>query len=102
MQFAKPPDQFIIDEPDGVKAAITAYEEQWPRIQAHWGDIKSRLKQTGHREGTPIQRGPPGARLYIAEGDAASGLPEIKVAYSILGGTLSIRAVMVEPAGAIR
>jgi hypothetical protein len=33
--------------------------------------------------------------LFIAEGDPASGLPTIKVAYSVLGDTLHIRMVMV-------
>jgi hypothetical protein len=99
MQIAKPPDGFIIEEPAGVSAAIAAHEHQWPRIQAYWADIKSRLKHTGHREGEPI-RGPRRARLYVAEG--ASELPTIKIAYSVLGDILRIRAVMVESAGGIR
>jgi hypothetical protein len=101
MQFAKPPDGFIIDEPDGVRAAVAAYEKRWPRIQTYWADIKARLSQTGHREGTAIN-GPPGALLYVADGNAANGLPTLKVAYSVLGDTLTIRAVMVEPADSIR
>jgi hypothetical protein len=101
MQIAKPPDGFIIDEPSGPRAVIVAHEQQWPRIQAYWADIKSRLKQTGHREGQAL-RSPRGARLYVAEGDDASGLPKIKIAYFVLGDTLRIHAVMVEPASGIR
>jgi hypothetical protein len=97
MQIAKPPGGFVIDEPSGVKAAIAAHAKRWPRIGRYWADIRLRLSQTGHREGEPI-KGPPGARLYVAEGHTASGLPTIKVAYSVLGDTLRIRAVMVEPA----
>jgi hypothetical protein len=37
-----------------------------------------------------------GARLYVAAGDEANGLPTIKVAYSVLGDTLRIRMVMVQ------
>ena len=85
-----------------MKSAIAAHARQWPRIQVFWADIKLRLQQTGHREGMPLKRGPRGARLYVAEGDDASGLPTIKIAYSVLGETLSIRMVMVESAGGIR
>jgi hypothetical protein len=95
MDVAKPPGGFIIDEPDGVKSSIAAHARQWPRIQKYWEDIKSRLQQTGHREGMRVS-GPPGARLYVAAGDEASGLPTIKVAYSVLGDTLRIRMVMIQ------
>jgi hypothetical protein len=98
MDIAKPPGGFIIDEPDGVKSSIAAHSKQWPRIETYWFDIKARLAQTGHREGMLVRRGPRGARLYLAQGDNAAGLPTIKVAYSVLGDTLSIRMVMVEPA----
>jgi hypothetical protein len=32
----------------------------------------------------------------VAEGDAASGLPTVKVAYQVLGDTLYIRVVAVD------
>jgi hypothetical protein len=100
MDIAKPPDGFFVIEPAGVKAAIDAYSNTSPRILVFWDDIKSRLKQTGHREGTRVN-GPPGARLYVAEGDEANGLPTIKVAYTVLGDTLRIRAVMVSAPNSI-
>jgi hypothetical protein len=100
MDIAKPPGGFFIDEPENVKGAIAAYAEQWARLPAHWDDIKARLAQTGHRQGTRIS-GPPGAKLYVAEGHAGSGLPTVKVAYRVLGDTLRIFAVLVEPAGRI-
>jgi hypothetical protein len=96
MDIAKPPGGFTIDEPDNVKATIAAYAQQWPRLGAYWFDIKARLRQTGHREGRPVPNGPPGAKVYVAEGDAASGLPTVKVAYRVLGDTLRIRMVSVQ------
>jgi hypothetical protein len=60
----------------------------------YWADVKSRLAQTGHREGRRV-KGPPGARLFIAGGDQSSGLPTIKVAYTVLGDTLDICMVTV-------
>jgi hypothetical protein len=96
MNIAKPPGGFIIDEPQGVMAMIDAHASQWPRVQAHWSDIKARLRQTGHREGQPVKNGPPGTRVYIAAGDESSGLPTIKVAYSVLGDTLRIRMISVD------
>jgi hypothetical protein len=95
MDIAKPPDGFIIDEPAGVTSAIAAHAHQWPRLKTHWADIKSRLQQVGHREGVPVKNGPPGARIFVAEGDEASGLPAVKVAYSVLGDTLRIRMVLI-------
>jgi hypothetical protein len=95
MDIAKPPGGFNIDEPAGVTSAITAHVQQWPRLQTHWADVKSRLQQVGHREGTPVKNGPRGARIYVAEGDETIGLPTIKVAYSVLGDTLRIRMVLI-------
>jgi hypothetical protein len=102
MQIAKPPGGFNIVEPDAIKALIRSHQVSWPRLEAYWTDIKERLKQTGHREGTPAEHGPPGARLFIAEGDDASALPAVKVAYVVLGDTLTIRLVAVSPARAVR
>jgi hypothetical protein len=98
MQIAKPPGGFSIVEPDGVKALIRTHQARWPRLETYWADIKARLKQTGHREGTPTQKGPRGARVFIAEGDDASGLPRVTVAYIVLGDALDIRLVEVGPA----
>jgi hypothetical protein len=35
-------------------------------------------------------------RLFVAEGDATSGLPTVKVVYEVLGDTLHIRMVAVD------
>jgi hypothetical protein len=59
-----------------------------------WADIKARLQQTGHREGIHVSGAGAGSRLFIAEGDVASGLPTVKVAYLVLGDTLYIRMVV--------
>jgi hypothetical protein len=95
MDIAKPPGGFNVVEPAAVRSMIAAHAAQWPRIQAHWNDIKARLKQTGHRDGVRVN-GPPGARLFVAAGGQASGLPTIKIAYTVLGDTLIIRMATVE------
>jgi hypothetical protein len=92
MQIAKPPAGFIMKEPATIAALIASKAESWPRLTKFWIDIKDRLKQTGHREGVAVGRG----RLFIAEGDAASGLPTVKIVYEVLGDTLYIRIVSVE------
>jgi hypothetical protein len=93
MQVAKPPGGFIVQEPAPVAALITSKAKSWPRLPEFWTDIKARLKQTGHREGDPVGRR---GRLFIAEGDAASGLPTVKIVYEVLGDTLYIRMVLVD------
>jgi hypothetical protein len=98
MQLAKPPGGFNIEEPDAIRALIRSHEKQWPRLASYWTDIKARLKQTGHRDGTPTRKGPPGARVFIAEGDNASGLPTVKVAYVVLGDELDIRMIQISSA----
>ena len=95
MDIAKPPGGFILDEPPAITVLIASHAQIWPRLPAYWSDIKSRLRQTGHREGVPIPNAAPGARLFVAGGDPASGLPTVKVAYRVLGDTLRIRAVLV-------
>lgn len=92
MQVAKPPDGFFMREPDTVSDLIESHAGKWPRLATFWVDIKARLKQTGHREGVPVGRG----RLFVAEGDATSGLPTVKVVYEVLGDTLYIRMVAVD------
>jgi hypothetical protein len=37
----------------------------------------------------------PNSRLFIADGDVASGLPTVKVAYRVRGDTLTIRMVLI-------
>jgi hypothetical protein len=91
MQIAKPPGGFEMREPPAVADLIASHACKWPRLATLWTDIKARLKQTGHREGVAVGRG----RLFIAEGDAASGLPTVKVAYEVLGDTLYIKVVAV-------
>jgi hypothetical protein len=92
MQVAKPPSGFMMQEPATVAALIASHAKSWPRLAAFWTDIKARLKQTGHREGVAVGRG----RLFIAEGDPASGLPTVKVVYEVLGDILYIRMVSVD------
>jgi hypothetical protein len=94
MDIAKPRSGFNIVEPPAVAALINSQARKWPRLKTYWADVKSRLAQTGHREGQRI-KGPPGARLFIAAGDQSSGLPTIKVAYTVLGDTLDICMVTV-------
>jgi hypothetical protein len=67
MQIAKPPGGFNIVEPPAVAAMIAMNCKQWPRLGQHWNDIKNRLQQTGHREGTSVAKGPPGSRLFVAD-----------------------------------
>jgi hypothetical protein len=92
MQVAKPLDGFIVKEPATVAALIESHAKTWPRLTTFWTDIKNRLAQTGHREGVAVGRG----RLFVAEGDSASGLPTVKVVYQVLGDTLYIRMVSVD------
>jgi hypothetical protein len=89
IQIIRPPDGFEIDEPEGVGRLIDSYAVQWPRLPQFWIDIKARLAMTGHREGIAVSKG----RLFVEDGDEASGLPRVKVAYSILGATLYINMV---------
>ena len=92
MQIAKPPGGFIMQEPAGIAALIASKADSWPRLTKFWIDIKARLAQTGHREGVTVGRG----RLFIAEGDTASGLPTVKIVYEVLGDILYIRMVSVD------
>jgi hypothetical protein len=96
MDIAKPPGGFRVIEPDAVRQLIESYSQQWPRLPKYWEDIKARLKQTGHREGVLVPRTAPGSRTFIADGDRASDLPAVRVAYLVLGDTLTIKAVSVE------
>jgi hypothetical protein len=96
MDIAKPPGGFRVIEPEAVRQLIKSYSQQWPRLPRYWEDIKSRLKQTGHKEGVLVPRAAPGSRAFVADGDRASDLPTIKIAYLALGDTLTIKAVWVE------
>jgi hypothetical protein len=54
------------------------------------------LKQAGHLDGERVLYGPPGVRVFKADGNQAVGLPTIKVAYTVLGDALHIFDVSVE------
>jgi hypothetical protein len=96
MDIAKPPGGFNIIEPATVTQLIASHASKWARLQAHWADIKTLLKQTGHRVGERVAHGPRGARVYKAAGDTAANLPTVKVAYTVLGETVQIYLVVVE------
>jgi hypothetical protein len=70
---------------------IEGYAARWPRLPQFWSDIKARLAMTGHREGIAVSRG----RLFVEDGDEASGLPRVKVVCPVLGATLDIEMVAV-------
>jgi hypothetical protein len=97
MDIAKPPSGFFIDEPATVKSYIASYAEKWRRLPDYWSDVKDLLTRVGHREGRRVDSGPPGARVYVAEGNGRD-LPTIKVAYVVLGDTLRIHRLMVASA----
>jgi hypothetical protein len=65
MDIAKPRSGFNIVEPPAVTALINSRAGKWLRLTVYWADVKSRLAQTGHREGRHVN-GPPGARLLVA------------------------------------
>ncbi len=94
MRIARPATGFIITEPATFGALLQGYAQRWPRAQEHWAAVKQRLKMTGHKEGAAIG-GNSSNRVFEAEGDVASQLPTIRVAYHVLGDKLEFRKLAV-------
>lgn len=94
MNIARPATGFIIAEPANFKELLQSHAEKWPRAVSHWEGIKDRLKMTAHREGVSIA-GNSSNRVFEAEGDTASGLPTIRVAYHVLGDKLDFKMLVV-------
>jgi hypothetical protein len=94
MNFARPPTGFIVTEPANFDALIQGYAQKWPRVVAYWAATKARLKMTGHKEGAAVG-GNLSNRVFEAEGDAASQLPTIRVAYHVLGDKLEFKKLVV-------
>jgi|ERR1700730_8896365 len=94
MNFARPATGFIMAEPASFKELLQSHAEKWPRVTSHWEGIKDRLKMTAHREGASIG-GNPSNRVFEAEGDIASELPTIRVAYHVLGDRLDFKILAV-------
>jgi hypothetical protein len=93
MNFARPATGFILTEPANFKELLHSHAGKWPRVISHWEGIKDRLKMTGHKEGAAI--GNLSNRVFEAEGDAASHLPTIRVAYYVLGDKLDFKKLVV-------
>jgi hypothetical protein len=93
MNFARPATGFIMAEPASFKELLQSQAEKWPRVTSHWEGIKDRLKMTAHREGASIG-GNPSNRVFEAEGDIASELPTIRVAYHVLGDNWILRCLL--------
>ena len=93
MHIARPPSGFHIIEPPTFRPYLDSFSAKYPRIHGHWDDIKQLLKMTGHREGAPVKA--PGFRVFEAAADLKNGIPGIRVAYHILGDTLTFRQILV-------
>jgi hypothetical protein len=94
MNFARPATGFITSEPANFNAYLLGYVVKWPRVIPYWAAIKDRLKMTGHKEGVAVG-GNLSNRVFEAEGDAASQLPTIRIAYHVLGDKLEFRKIVV-------
>lgn len=94
MNIARPATGFIITEPESFKDLLQSHAGKWPRVISHWEGIKDRLKMTAHREGASIG-GNLSNRVFEAEGDTASELPTIRVAYHVLGDKLDFKMLVV-------
>jgi hypothetical protein len=93
MDIARPKDGFHLVEPSTFAQILASAATKWPRVHDHWDGIKERLKITAHREGAGAARA--GARVFEALGDTDSGLPTIRVAYYVLGDTVTFKALAV-------
>jgi hypothetical protein len=94
MNIVRPPTGFIISEPPGFEQLLQGHMAKWPRVKSHWEGIKDRLKMTAHREGAAIGDDL-SQRVFEAEGDAASELPKIRIAYRVLGDILDFKMLVV-------
>jgi hypothetical protein len=99
MNFARPATGFILTEPATFNALLRDHAGKWPRILPYWTAIKDRLKMTGHKEGVAVG-GNITNRVFEAEGDIASGLPTIRVAYHVMGDRMEFKMIAVlDPPG---
>ena len=87
MNIARPKAGFLLRERDQIAACLAKHAEKWPRLEKHWEGIKDRLKMTGHREGESL--GEPGSRVFEAQGSIDSEIPVVRVAYHVLGDTIT-------------
>jgi hypothetical protein len=94
MNFARPATGFVVTEPDNFKKLLQGHAGRWPRVISHWDGVKARLKMTGHKEGVAVG-GNLSNRVFEAEGDVASQLPTIRVAYHVLGDKLEFMKLAV-------
>lgn len=93
MNIARPATGFLIKEPASFTAYLAGYANKWPRLASHWDATKDRLKMTAHKEGQSL--GHPLHRVFDALGDAAAGLPTVRVAYFVFADTLTFVAIAV-------
>ena len=91
MDIARPKSGFTLVEPSTFKQILDEASAKWPRTRDHWESVKDRLKITAHREGAGVIGA--GARVFEAAGDAE--LPTIRVAYYVLGDTVTFKALVV-------
>jgi hypothetical protein len=94
MNFARPATGFIMVEPASFKELL----------QNHAGKMVPRDFALGGYQGPPeddrtprgsFYRGNPSNRVFEAEGDIASELPTIRVAYHVLGDRLDFKMLVV-------
>jgi hypothetical protein len=79
---------------------LTEAAKDWPRLPSQWEGIKERLRITAHREGA--RAGGPGERVFEAQGDAEGRLPAVRVAYHVLGDTVTfLKIEIIKPDGAV-
>jgi hypothetical protein len=100
MDIARPKAGFILREPPSFKTILDSAAKRWPRVHSHWDGIKERLKITAHREGARAAGA--GDRVFEAQGDADSGLPTVRVAYRVLGDTVTfVKLDIIDPASVV-
>lgn len=87
MDIARPKEGFLLREPATFAPIINDAAKRWPRLPAHWAGMKERLKITAHREGAGVIGA--GNRVFEAMGDVDGGLPNVRVAYHVLGDTVT-------------
>jgi hypothetical protein len=95
MDIARPKEGFHLREPAEFGQTIAEAAAQWPRLPSHWEGIKERLKVTAHREGA--RAAGLGERVFEAQGDVGGGLPSVRVAYHVLGDTVTFLKIMIIP-----
>ena len=98
MQIAKPPDGFRVQCRSQAKDMAKRLCTDNPERTAFKNEIIERLRQTGHKEGVPLDWPDlPGARVIVI--DNPPGLPEgaqIWIIYRTLGDTITFFRVLVQ------